>query len=171
VDTHGDTAQFHFEADIQGWKEGHFESMPAPPGVALAQGDEHFAGLHSLKVDIDTTGDSAAAVVAHDKWNRAIVVGSAANIPLGKAVKFHVWIPNDPKITMVQMIDGCFAGGAIGYKFDAANLPNTRGSWVEGTFTTVAKPPCQNTLAELGVQFYTATGGTKFTAYIDAVGW
>jgi hypothetical protein len=170
MDNHGDTAMFNFENGVDKWVQGHATSNPLPPGMTISQNTvaaSVFKGTGSLKVEIDTTGDASMAVTDHDKWSRALGPTDTKKTLIGKTVHFRIWVPNDPKITMVQVFQACKIPA---YKDEFKTIPNTRDAWVDFAFDTFSATTCTGILSEIGVLFYTAAGGTKFTAYIDSVG-
>lgn len=141
-----DTAQYNFEASLQGWTGGG--GIVSSVATSTAQ---HFAGNQSLAVNFNGSSSGTASVS----------VGNVAVVP-GTTITLHVWIPSGSEVTTLQpyLQDQNWTWTSGWYPSLTANAWNT----IAVTVPTNAVSPLQS----LGIQFITSAGWTG-TCYIDSV--
>ena len=141
-----DTAQFNFEASVQGWTGGG----GIVSGIATSTA-QSFAGSQSLAVNFNGASSGTASPS----------VGNVA-VTAGTTITFHVWIPSGSKITALQpyIQDYNYTWTSSWYGSFTANAWNT--------LTLSVPANAAMPLQALGVQFFTSAGWTG-TCYIDSV--
>ncbi|AIE86931.1 glycoside hydrolase family 44 protein [Fimbriimonas ginsengisoli] len=144
--------QYDFESNTQGWT-----SSGVPVASVSWSTTQHFAGTHSLAVNINGAAGTGNAFVG------------GPTVAAGSTVTFHVWIPATSSITSIQPYVQQGASGGwtwSGTWKDISTL--TKGGW--NTITVAVPANAVNPMYQLGCQFTTNATSTT-TCYIDAVSW
>ncbi len=146
-----DPAQYNFESSAQSWTS----TGGAIASVARST-DRAYAGAASLKVAFGaSSGDGFAKVLS-------------PNVPAGRSVTFHIWIPSGSTLTAIQPY---VLQGAAGNWTWTGNWKGSSslsaGNWNN---LTVAVPSNAAALAELGVVF-TSSGASTSAAYVDSISY
>jgi hypothetical protein len=149
VPKNADTAQYNFETGTQSWT-----FTGAPVTSVASSTTQHFAGTHSLAVNISGAAGAPEVYVA------------APSTAAGKTITFHVWIPTSSQLTSIQPFE-------MDHNWAWTGNWQAIGSLSKGAWNTLAVTVPSNAvlpLQQLGVQFTTGATWTG-TCYIDSVSW
>ena len=146
----GDSAQYGFESNAQGW-----QASGASIASVARSTERAFAGNASLKVTFAARGGDAFAKVA------------SPAVPAGRTISFRVWIPSGTALSAVQpyVLQGASGGWAWTGSWRATSSLR-QNDW---NTITVQVPVSAAPLAELGVMF--SSSASAPAAYVDSVSY
>jgi len=149
----GDTAQYNFESNAQGWT--HSGGII---GSVARSTTRAYQGTASLAVNF--TGTAAGSQQAYVP---------SPSTPAGRTVTYRIWFPTGSRITSIQpYVQQGAAGGWLWTGNWQPVTSLTAGAW--NTLTVNVPSNAATPLYQLGVQFATNAAWTG-TCYIDSISW